>query len=97
LFGCGDFSRTFLIVLASRGLGETSLGAQGVLTSAVLLYALHNAVSAAVAFPIGQAGDRGSKLRVLVLGYFLGVVTNGLLAGFSTALPWLITAIVLFD
>lgn len=50
------------------------------LSTAVLLYALHNLVSAAVAYPVGHLGDRGSKLQILLWGYGLGVVTNLLLA-----------------
>jgi MFS family permease len=95
LFGLGDFSRTFLIVLAARALGESGPGA--VLTTAVLLYAGHNLVSALAAYPAGKLGDAGSKPKVLVAGYALGVVTNVTLA-LSTAgasLPWLVVAIVL--
>jgi len=80
LFGIGDFSRVFLILLAAAAFGETGTTAAGVVSKAVLLYAAHNAVSALAAYPAGVLGDRGSKLRVLVVGYGLGVVTNALLA-----------------
>ena len=93
LFGLGDFSRTFLIYLAAQQLGEHT-GA-GLLSVAVLLYTLHNGVSALAAYPAGQLGDRYSKLGVLCGGYGLGVVTNTLLAVFSGSLAWLIVAIVL--
>jgi len=93
LFGLGDFSRTFLIVLAARALGGGELGA--VLTTAVLLYAGHNLVSALAAYPAGKLGDAGEKPRVLVAGYALGVVTNVTLALGSASLPWLVLAIVL--
>ena len=95
LFGIGDFSRTFLIFLAARALGDTGSSAGGVMTTAVLLYALHNGVSALAAYPAGRLGDRTSKLRILVVGYALGVLTNGLLAGFSSSIAFLVTAIVL--
>jgi MFS family permease len=94
LFGLGDFSRTFLIWLAARGLGETAT-ASDVLSIAVLLYTLHNLVSAAAAYPVGHLGDHGSKLRVLIGGYALGLVTNLLLAVASGSLGWLVLAIVL--
>ncbi|HID22992.1 MAG TPA: MFS transporter [Planctomycetaceae bacterium] len=94
LFGLGDFSRTFLIWLAARTLGETA-SAPGTLSIAALLYALHNLVSAAAAYPVGWLGDRRSKLPVLVAGYGLGVLTNGVLALYWTSLPSLTIAIVL--
>lgn len=96
LFGIGDFSRTFLILLAAvafAGTGETSSGA---LSIAVLLYALHNLVSAGTAYPAGHLADRGSKLRVLVVGYGLGVVTNVLLA-FSTGSQTLLVVTIVFS
>jgi MFS family permease len=93
LFGLGDFSRTFLIVLAARALGENDGGA--VLSIAVLLYAGHNFVSALAAYPAGKLGDAGSKARVLVTGYAIGVVTNITLALAGASLPWLVVAIVL--
>lgn len=93
LFGLGDFSRTFLIVLAARALGAGDPSA--ILTTAVLLYAGHNLVSALAAYPAGKLGDAGSKARVLLAGYALGVVTNVTLALAGASLPWLVVAIVL--
>lgn len=95
LFGLGDFSRTFLIWLAARGLGEDGVPVAGTVSVAVLLYALHNLVSAAAAYPVGHLGDRRSKLPVLIGGYGLGVATNVLLAVMGGSLGWLIVAIVL--
>jgi MFS family permease len=92
LFGLGDFSRTFLIYLAAQRLGAD---AGGGLSGAVLLYALHNSISAMVAYPTGRLADRRSKLALLCGGYGLGVVTNLLLAMFSGSLAWLVVAIVL--
>lgn len=66
LFGLGDFSRTFLIYLAAQRLGEQ---AGGGLSVAVLLYTLHNSVSAMAAYPAGQLGDQRSKLGLLCGGY----------------------------
>lgn len=93
LFGLGDFSRTFLIVLAARALGEANV--TGVLSTAVLLYAGHNFVSALAAYPAGKLGDATSKPRVLVAGYALGVVTNVTLALAGASLPWLVAAIAM--
>ena len=93
LFGLGDFSRTFLIVLAARALGAGDPAA--VLTTAVLLYAGHNFVSALAAYPAGRLGDAGSKAKVLVAGYALGVVTNVTLALAGASLPWLVVAIAM--
>jgi len=95
LFGLGDFSRTFLIFLGSRALGgETHQGAR-VLPMAVLMYTVHNAVSALAAYPAGKFSDRGSKIRVLVFGYLLGVVTNAGLACFSGSIAGVGAAVVL--
>jgi MFS family permease len=94
LFGLGDFSRTFLILLAASALGESS-GAGGVITTAVLLYAGHNLVSALAAYPAGKLGDAKSKSRVLVGGYALGVATNAMLAITTGSLLWLVVAIAM--
>lgn len=92
LFGLGDFSRTFLIFLAAGALGG---GGSGLFSTAVLLYAMHNFVSALAAYPAGHVGDARSKSRVLVGGYALGVVTNGILAIAYGSLAWLVVAIAL--
>src|SRR5262249_6238691 len=55
----------------------------------MLLYAMHNAVSALAAYPIGHLGDRRAKLPILTAGYALGVITNALLAIFSGSIAWL--------
>jgi MFS family permease len=94
LFGLGDFSRTFLVWLAARAVGEDS-AAPGGLSLAALLYMLHNLVSAAAAYPVGHWGDQRSKLSVLVVGYGLGVATNLVLAFHGDVLSWLMGAIVL--
>jgi MFS family permease len=93
LFGLGDFSRTFLIFLAAIALGEGDTG--GTLSTAVLLYAGHNLISALAAYPAGRLGDAGSKMRVLLVGYGLGVVTNVILAITTGSLAWLVVAIAL--
>ena len=93
LFGLGDFSRTFLIVLAARALGTGDPST--ILTTAVLLYAGHNFVSALAAYPAGKLGDARGKAPVLVVGYALGVITNVTLALGGASLSWLVVAIVL--
>lgn len=94
LFGLGDFSRTFLIFLAAGVVGEQG-GASGMLSTAVLLYAGHNLISALAAYPAGKIGDARSKPKVLIFGYGLGVVTNVMLAIAGASLGWLIFAITL--
>lgn len=95
LFGLGDFSRTFLILLASRALGEEGHGPTGTVSIAVLLYVMHNGISALAAYPIGHLADRLSKLDILIGGYALGVATNVLLAFTSSSVPWLVVAMVM--
>jgi MFS family permease len=84
IFGLGDFSRTFLIFLAAAAFGGADSGdTAGALVRLssipMLLYAMHNAVSALAAYPAGHFGDRRAKLPILVVGYVLGVATNVLL------------------
>ena len=81
IFGIGDFSRTFLVLIAATALasGGTATGGTTIVHYAalpMLLYAMHNAVSALVAYPVGHLGDRRAKMPLLVGGYALGVVTN---------------------
>lgn len=95
LFGLGDFSRTFLIWLAAADLGESKNQASGAISVAVLLFALHNLVSAGAALVIGRLSDRRPKLPLLVAGYALGVGTNLLLAVAGGMLPGLTVAILL--
>jgi MFS family permease len=59
----------------------------------VLLYAMHNVVSALAAYPIGRWADRRSKIRVLIGGYALGVLTNALLAFRGGEIFWVVAAI----
>jgi MFS family permease len=93
LFGLGDFSRTFLILLAAQTLGESHDG--GLMSTAVLLYAAHNLVSALAAYPVGHLGDTRSKPKVLIAGYGLGVITNAVLAITAGSLALLVVAILL--
>jgi MFS family permease len=95
LFGMGDFSRTFLILIAAGGLKENEGMASGTLSIAVLLYAMHNLISAFAAFPAGHLGDRFGKRRILIAGYAIGVGTNLMLAFSGGSLPVIIGAIAL--
>jgi len=95
LFGMGDFSRSFLIWIAARSLGESGKGAPGTLSVAVLLYAGHNLVSAVAAYPVGRWVDRRSKVATLAAGYALGVATNALLAFRSAEVGWVVAVIVM--
>jgi MFS family permease len=93
LFGLGDFSRTFLIFLTARALGEQGGGDHWSL--ALLIYCGHNAVSAVAAYPAGRAGDQLSARMVLVGGYLLGAATNALLAINHAHIGPLLAAVVL--
>jgi MFS family permease len=95
LFGLGDFSRTFLIYLAAKAAGSGEGMKVGALTLAVALYAGHNLISAAAAYPFGFYGDRRSLPGVLVVGYALGVATNLLLAVGHAVLGMLACAVVM--
>lgn len=93
LFGMGDFSRTFLILIAAGGLKEDGTMVSGTLSMAVLLYAMHNLISALAAFPAGHLGDRFGKRRVLLAGYAIGIGTNIMLAFAGGSLTLIIAAI----
>ena len=75
VFGAGDFSRTLLILYATQHMAGTLFSLRGA-TAAVALYALHNAVSAGAAFPIGALADRVGHRRVIVGGYALAAATT---------------------
>src|SRR5262249_15367185 len=79
VFGIGDFSRTFLIVIAAGAFGEHH-AAKGAMSIAMLLYVGHNVVSGVVALPVGRLADRRRKLSILLAGFMLGAVTNAMLA-----------------
>jgi MFS family permease len=77
-FGCGDFSRTMLILYVTQ-----HVQGGGPLQLAVGLYVLHNAISALAAFPLGALTDNIGRRPVIVAGYAFAAVTTlgfGLLA-----------------
>ncbi|MDC8446884.1 MAG: MFS transporter [Nitrospira sp.] len=67
----------------------------GAFSAAILLYTIHNLISAVTAYPIGHRGDHGNKFRILLYGYGLGVSTNLLLALAGVSVGGLIAAVVL--
>jgi MFS family permease len=103
LFGLGDFSRTFLVLLIDRAasppgdIAATEGSAAGISAAqiAILLYAVHNLISAAAAYPVGHLGDRRPKMNLLIGGYCLGVATNVLFALFHGSLAGLCVAVLL--
>lgn len=74
-FGCGDFSRTLLILYVIQH-SEGTLFSLSAGALAIGLYVLHNAVSALASFPLGAATDRVGRQPVLVGGYFLAAATT---------------------
>jgi len=74
-FGCGDFSRTLLILYVTQHAAGTlfSLSAGAL---AIALYVVHNAVSALASFPLGALTDKIGRRPVLVAGYFLAAATT---------------------
>ena len=76
LFGLGDFSRSFLILAVAKVAPVADDGKAMLFGLPVLLYALHNGVSALATFPSGHLADRFGRRRVLAAGYFLGLGVN---------------------
>jgi MFS family permease len=92
IFGCGDFSRTLLILYATQHMVGSLFTLRGA-TAAVALYVLHNAISALASFPIGSLADRGGHRRVVVGGYLFAAATT---FGFALAPPTPAWLLVLF-
>lgn len=84
LFGLGDFTHTLLILTATTLLTPTT-GLPTALAFGPILYAIRNAVSAAVAFPVGALSDRVGRRGLLVVGYLVGVLV---MLGFAAAVAW---------
>jgi MFS family permease len=92
VFGCGDFSRTLLILYATEHVNG-SLFTLGGATLAISLYVLHNAVSAFAAFPIGALSDRVGRKPVIVGGYLFAAATT---VAFAVLPPLPIALLALF-
>ncbi len=86
LFGIGDFAHSMLVMRAAMLMGGTS----GAMTTAIFLYAVHNAVHALMSFPLGALGDRFSRRRMLALCYGLNAVTAMGFAFAPARLSWLL-------
>jgi MFS family permease len=86
LFGLGDFSRSFLILAVAKASPSFDDGKAMLFGLPVLLYALHNGVSALATFPAGHWADRFGRRRVLAAGYLLGLGVNLTLAFGSRSL-----------
>jgi MFS family permease len=80
VFGLGDFSRSFLILAVVKASPAETGGWTAAFGLPVLLYALHNGVSALATFPSGHLADRFGRRRVLAAGYLLGCGVNLTLA-----------------
>ena len=76
LFGLGDFSRSFLILAVAKAAPGVDGGKAVLFGLPVVLYALHNGVSALATFPSGHLADRFGRRRVLAAGYLLGLGVN---------------------
>jgi MFS family permease len=74
VFGCGDFSHTLLILYAVQSLTALHQTNAGII--AIQLYALHNVLYAAGAYPAGSLADRFGKRGFLIAAYVLGVAMN---------------------
>jgi MFS family permease len=95
LFGLGDFSRSFLILAVVKASPGADVGTAVVFGLPVLLYAVHNGVSALATFPSGHLADRFGRRRVLAAGYLLGLGVNLTLALGSGTLAAIAFAFVL--
>jgi MFS family permease len=92
IFGCGDFSRTLLILYATQQMTGSLFSLKGA-TAAVALYVLHNAISALASFPIGSLADRVGHRRVVIGGYLFAAATT---FGFALAPPTPVWLLLLF-
>lgn len=91
-FGCGDFSRTLLILFATEKTVATPWNWSPAAT-AVALYVFHNAVGAVAALPIGALADRCGRRATLRVGYALAIATT---AGLAVLPPTAPVLLVLF-
>jgi MFS family permease len=92
LFGCGDFSRTLLILYATQHASGTLFSLEAA-TLAIALYVLHNGVSAVAAFPLGAIADRVGARVVIVTGYLFAAATT---LGFAVLPPTPANLLILF-
>jgi MFS family permease len=95
LYGLGDFSRGFLILAVAKAAPAVDHGSASFFGLPVLLYAVHNGISALATFPSGHLADRFGRRRVLVVGYVLGLGVNVVLALAAQTLAAVVFAFVL--
>jgi MFS family permease len=74
VFGMGDFAHSMFILRATEVLTKSDPARAGEL--AISLYLVHNVIYGAASYPMGAIADRIGKKRVLLVGYFLGVITS---------------------
>jgi MFS family permease len=92
VFGLGNFAHTLLVLHAVTDL-IPRYGPEVGERIGLALYIFHNVVYAAASYPAGALGDRGSKRRLLAVGYMLfGVMC----LGFWATGPSLSAFVVLF-
>jgi len=84
VFGMGDFTHALLIFTAI-GLLIPEYGESLAWQLGAILYAVRNAVSAVIAFPVGALSDRIGRRGLLAGGYLIGVLT---MLGFVAAFTW---------
>jgi MFS family permease len=92
LFGCGDFSRTLLILYATQHVSGTLFSLRAA-TLAIALYVLHNAISSLASFPLGALADRAGRKPLVVAGYLFAAATT---AGFAALAPTPVNLLMLF-
>jgi MFS family permease len=93
VFGLGDFSRSFLILAVAKASPQASASSTWGLP--VLMYAMHNGLSALATFPSGHLADRFGRRRILLAGYAIGLAGNVVLASSSARLGGVVAAFLL--
>ncbi len=74
VFGLGDFAPT-LLILAATQLMSPEFGIMRAAQLAGLMYVIRNLTYTLASFPIGALSDRVSRKTLLVIGYFVAVLT----------------------
>jgi MFS family permease len=82
IFGVGDFAHTLLILRAVQLLTPLHSVAFANRT-AIIFYIVHNVVYTALSYPIGAAGDRTDKMKLLAGGYLMAAL---MAIGFMTTI-----------
>jgi MFS family permease len=83
IFGLGDFAPT-LLILAATQLMSPEFGIMRAAQLAGLMYVVRNVTYTLASFPIGALSDRMSRQTLLVIGYFIAVLTvSGFVLAFA--------------